>query len=169
VLFTYFNPVHRYGLARFADRSAEVGVDGCLALDLPPEESEDYRRELQERGLDTIYLTAPTSRDDRLKLITSCSTGFVYYVSRAGVTGERGDLADTVRSSVARIRRHTQKPVAVGFGVSQPEQVAEVGGYADAVVVGSAIVRRVGEAGSDPDLVRSVGAFVGTLTRPLRG
>ena len=169
VLFTYFNPVHRLGLERFGDLAAEAGVDGVLALDLPPEESGDYRRLMDERGLDTIYLLAPTSRDDRIRLISSCTTGFVYYVSRTGVTGERVGLADAIRPKVAQIRRCTSKPIAVGFGISRPEHVEEVAGYADAVVVGSAIVRRIAEGTGEPDLVSRIGAFVETLVRPLRG
>ena len=169
VLMTYYNPIHRYGLARFVDRAAGVGVDGALMTDLPPEEGGDYKRLMDEKGLDTIFLLAPTSRDDRIRLISSCTTGFVYYISRTGVTGERERLADTVRPMVEKIRSHTSKPVAVGFGVSSPEHAVEIAGYADAVVVGSAIVRRIGEGEKDPDLVPQIGAFVETLVRPLKG
>jgi tryptophan synthase alpha chain len=168
VLFTYYNPVHRYGLERLVDRAAEVDIDGILALDLPPEEAGDYKRLMDARGLDTIFLIAPTSRDDRIRLISSCTTGFVYYISRTGVTGERERLADTVRPMVEKIRSHTFKPVAVGFGVSSPEHTAEIAGYADAVVVGSAIVRRIGEKEGDTDLVSHVGDFVKNLVRPLK-
>jgi len=168
VLFTYYNPVHRYGLERFGDHARTAGVNGALVLDLPPEESGDYRQVMAARGLDTIYLLTPTSRENRIRLISSCTTGFVYYVSRTGVTGERTRLADTVRPKVAQIRACTPKPIAVGFGVSQPEHVQEIANYADAVVVGSAIVRRIGEEGGEPDLVARIGAFVDTLVRPLR-
>ena len=169
VLFTYYNPVHRYGLERFGDHARAAGVNGALVLDLPPEESDDYRQVMAARELDTIYLLTPTSREDRIRLISSCSTGFVYYVSRTGVTGERTRLTDTVRPKVAQIRACTDKPIAVGFGVSQPEHVKEIADYADAVVVGSAIVRRIGEGEGEPDLVPRIGAFVETLVRPLRG
>ncbi len=169
VLFTYYNPIHRYGLERLVDRAVEVGVDGILALDLPPEEAGDYKRLMDARGLDTIFLIAPTSRDDRIRLISSCTTGFVYCISRTGVTGERERLSDAIGSVVARIRNHTSHPIAVGFGVSNPEHTREVAGYADAVVVGSAIVRRIGESEGDPDLVSHVGEFVETLARPLKG
>ncbi|MCZ6634472.1 MAG: tryptophan synthase subunit alpha [bacterium] len=168
VFMTYFNPVYRYGLQRFADRAKAVGVDGVLAVDLPPEEAVEYKQMMDGRGLDTIFLVAPTSRDDRIRLISSCTTGFVYYVSSMGVTGERERLADTIGSKVKQIRTHTSNPVAVGFGISRPDQVREVAGYADAVVVGSAIVRRVGAHEGEPDLVSKVGAFVETLVQPLR-
>ena len=168
VLFTYYNPVHRYGLERFVSRAADVGVDGVLALDLPPEESGDYVPLMRNRGLDTIYLIAPNSPEARIRLISSCATGFVYYVSRTGVTGEREQLSDTIGPMVERIREYTRNPVAVGFGVSRPDQAAEIAGYADAVVVGSAIVRRIQEAEGDPNLVSQIGDFVETLARPLR-
>ena len=143
VLFTYFNPMHRFGLARLVDRAAETGVDGILALDLPPEEAADYKRLMAERGLDTVFLIAPTSREDRIRRIASYTSGFVYYVSRTGVTGERQRMEETLGARVAAIRRHTSLPVAVGFGISTPQQSGEVAGYADAIVVGSAIVRRI--------------------------
>ena len=169
VLFTYYNPVHRFGLERMVDRAADAGVDGILALDLPPEEAGDYKASMGARGLDTIFLITPTSRDDRIKLITSVATGFVYYVSRTGVTGERDQLADTVGPMIEKVRAHTSLPIAVGFGISTPEQSRQVGGIADAVVVGSAIVRRVGEIGDDPRLTTEVGDLVEALVRPLKG
>ncbi|MDA0746438.1 MAG: tryptophan synthase subunit alpha [bacterium] len=169
VLFTYFNPVHQYGLERLVDRAAEVGVDGILALDLPPEEAGEYKRLMDARGLDTIFLMTPTTREPRIRMIASHTTGFVYYVSRTGVTGEQVRVADTVGPMVDKIRAQTDLPIAVGFGVSRPEHAEQIAGYADAVVVGSAIVRRIEEAAGDPELVTRVGAFVETLVRPLRG
>ncbi len=169
VLFTYFNPMHRYGLKRLVDRAAEAGVDGILALDLPPEEAADYKDLMSERGMDTIFLIAPTSGEERIRRIASHTSGFVYYVSRTGVTGERDSLEETLGDRVAAIRRHTSQPVAVGFGISTPEQSREVAGYADAVVVGSAIVRRIAERHGDPDLVSHIGAFVEELAQPLKG
>lgn len=168
VLFTYYNPIHRMGISQFVTRAKEVGVDGVLMLDLPPEEGVEYKQAMDENGLDTIFLVTPTTRDKRMALLASKSTGFVYYVSRTGVTGEREHLADTMQEQVDRIRVHTDLPIAVGFGISQPHMVADVAEYADAVVVGSAIVRRVGEFGQDDDFVSKVGAFVGSLTEPLK-
>jgi len=167
VLFTYYNPIHRYGVERFVKRAADVGVDGVLMLDLPPEEGSDYKAQMDVHGLDTIFLVTPTTRDDRMKLIASHTRGFVYYVSRTGVTGERDSLADEIQSKVSAICQHTDMPIAVGFGISTPEHVSEIARYADAVVVGSAIVRRVGEYQHDADLVAKVGAFVGSLIGPL--
>ena len=168
VLFTYYNPIHRYGVERFVKRAADVGVDGVLMLDLPPEEGGDYIAQMDVHGLDTIFLVTPTTRDDRMKLIASHTRGFVYYVSRTGVTGERDSLADEIQSKVSAICQYTDMPIAVGFGISTPEHVSEIAQYADAVVVGSAIVRRVGEYQNDADLVAKVGAFVGSLIGPLR-
>ncbi len=168
VLFTYYNPIHRYGVERFVKRAADVGVDGVLMLDLPPEEGGDYKAQMDVHGLDTIFLMTPTTRDDRMKLIASHTRGFVYYVSRTGVTGERDSLADEIQSKVSAICQYTDMPIAVGFGISTPEHVSEIARYADAVVVGSAIVRRVGEYQNDADLVSKVGAFVGSLIGPLR-
>ena len=169
VLFTYYNPVHNYGLERFAHDIQAVGADGVLALDLPPEEGRDYKRAMDERGIDTIFLLTPTSRDDRIRLISDCTTGFIYYVSRTGVTGERERVESSIGAMVRRIRSHSSKPVAVGFGISNPQQSREVGRHADAVVVGSAIVRQVGALAGAPDGVERVGQFVGTLIEPLRG
>ena len=168
VLFTYYNPIHRYGVERFVKRAADVGVDGVLMLDLPPEEGGDYKAQMDVHGLDTIFLMTPTTRDDRMKMIVSHTRGFVYYVSRTGVTGERDFLADEIQNKVSAICEHTDMPIAVGFGISTPEHVSEIARYADAVVVGSAIVRRVGEYQNDVDLVSKVGAFVGSLIGPLR-
>ena len=168
VLMTYYNPIHRYGVERFVKRAADVGVDGVLMLDLPPEEGGDYEAQMDEHGLDTIFLVTPTTRDDRMKLIASHTRGFVYYVSRTGVTGERDSLADEIQSKVSAICQYTDMPIAVGFGISTPEHVSEIARYADAVVVGSAIVRRMGEFQHDADLVAKVGDFVGSLIGPLR-
>jgi tryptophan synthase alpha chain len=168
VLFTYYNPIHRYGVERFVKRAAEVGVDGVLMLDLPPEEGREYKEIMDAHGIDTIFLMTPTTRDDRMKLIASHTRGFVYYGSRNGVTGERDSLADEIHTKVSAIEQHTELPIAVGFGISQPEHVSEVASYSDAVVVGSAIVRRIGEYGQDADLVSKVGAFVGSLIGPLK-
>jgi len=168
IFMTYYNPVYRYGLEAFVEKCYAVGVNGALITDLPPEEAETYRNLMSGAGLDTVFLLAPTSRDERIKLVTESATGFVYYVSRAGVTGEQQAVADTLEPMVERIRNFTPKPLAVGFGISNPEQSEHVGRHADAVVVGSAIVRRIGEKGGDPDLIQQVGDFVADLMRPLK-
>ncbi|HOZ46197.1 MAG TPA: tryptophan synthase subunit alpha [Candidatus Hydrogenedentes bacterium] len=163
VLFTYYNPVLAYGVPEFAADAAEAGVDGVLCVDLPPEEAGEYKHYLDERGLSTIFLAAPTSTEQRIALIAGAATGFVYYVSRTGVTGERDRIETSVPMMVARIKEHTEAPVAVGFGISTPEQAAEVAGYADGVIVGSAIVRMVGALGDAPDTAARVGSFVKSL------
>lgn len=163
VLFTYFNPVLAYGLEQLASDAADAGVDGILCVDLPPEEAEEYKRCFDAKGICTIFLVAPTSTPERIELICRHSTGFVYYVSRTGVTGERVALEASVGSMVEKIRACTRTPVAVGFGISTPEQAAEVAGYADGVIVGSAIVRKIGELGDSPETPGEVGAFVRSL------
>jgi tryptophan synthase alpha chain len=169
ILFmTYYNPVHQYGLEAFVARCAEVGVNGALITDLPPEEAGTYRELMAGAGLDTVFLLAPTSRDERIKIVTEAATGFIYYVSRAGVTGEQVALADSLGPMTERIRGFSNKPLAVGFGISTPEQAAEAARHADAVVVGSAIVRRIGEKGDAPDLVTQIGDFVAELVQPLK-
>lgn len=169
VLFTYYNPIHRYGVERFVHRAAEAGVDGVLMLDLPPEEGGDYKRVMDACGLNTIFLVTPTTREPRIQMLAAKTTGFLYYVSRTGVTGERDALSEEIGDKVGVIRKYTDAPVAVGFGISQPGQVAQVGAYADAVVVGSAIVRRIGEFGRDAHLVSKIGDFADALISPLRG
>jgi tryptophan synthase alpha chain len=163
VLFTYFNPVLAYGLEALARDAADAGVDGVLCVDLPPEEAEDYKRLLNEKGIATVFLIAPTSTPERVKLIAGESSGFVYYVSRTGVTGERAEIADTVGAMVARIKECTSTPVSVGFGISTPEQAAEVASCADGVIVGSALVRMIGQLGDSAEMPLKVGAFAGSL------
>jgi len=163
VLFTYYNPVLAYGIETFARDCAKAGVDGVLCVDLPPDEDDDYKRALDARGVATIFLAAPTSTPERIALIAKQSTGFVYYVSRTGVTGERADIASTVQGMVASIKQHTSTPVAVGFGISGPAQAAEVAGYADGVIVGSAIVRLIGQSGDAADTPKKVYDFVKPL------
>jgi tryptophan synthase alpha chain len=140
VIFSYVNPILRYGMAKFADDAAAAGVDGVLATDLIVEEADEYLAELSRVGLSPIFLAAPTSPDERLQAIATHSKGFVYAISRVGVTGTQQSLATDAASLVARIRRWTGLPVAVGFGISNSEHVAQVGEFADAAVVGSAIV-----------------------------
>ena len=141
LLFSYFNPLLQRGLERLATEAADAGVDGVLVTDLPPEEGEEWVRAARAAGLDTVFLAAPTSPPERLKRVAEASRGFVYAISRTGVTGERRAVSDEARPLVERLRALTQVPVALGFGLSSPEQVAEAAAVADAVVVGSALVR----------------------------
>ncbi len=169
VLFTYFNPIHARGVERFAEQAAASGVDGVLCVDLPPEEAEgSLLPALQERGVDAIFLLAPTSTRERVRRVAAASRGFVYYVSRTGVTGERKALARELIREVRRLRRRVPQPLAVGFGISTPEQVAAVAKVADGVVVGSALVRLVAERSQDPDLPEALAARVRELAEPLR-
>jgi tryptophan synthase alpha chain len=169
VFFTYYNPVLNYGLEKFADNAKAAGVDGILVLDLPPEEASIYKEVMDKRKLATIFLVSPITPEDRLEIIGKNSTGFIYYVSQMGVTGERKSLDLDIRKKISSIKSHSVSPVVVGFGISTPEQVSEVSGYADGVVVGSAIVKKIGELGSRPGFERDIGIFVGTLTKPLKG
>ena len=141
LLFSYFNPLLQRGLERLATEAADAGVDGVLVTDLPPEEGEEWVRAARAAGLDTVFLAAPTSPPERLRRVAEASRGFVYAISRTGVTGERRALSDEARPLVERLRALTRVPVALGFGLSSPEQVAEAAAVADAVVVGSALVR----------------------------
>ncbi|HTS69697.1 MAG TPA: tryptophan synthase subunit alpha [Terriglobia bacterium] len=143
ILFSYFNPILQYGLERFADDAARAGVDGALVVDLSPEEAEDYVHAMRGRNLDTVFLASPTSTDARLERAAQLSSGFFYLISRAGVTGERSEVASSVRPLVERVRRFTSLPMAVGFGISTPAQVREVQSCADAAVVGSAMVHTI--------------------------
>jgi len=143
LLFTYMNPVMHYGLDKLAKDAKAAGIDGCLLTDLSVEEAGPYVTPLRAAGLDTVFLAAPTSTERRLKLVAEYSTGFVYLVSRTGVTGERASISDSVGPLLANMRQVTKLPLAVGFGISTPEQAAAVAKMADGVVVGSAIVRQI--------------------------
>jgi tryptophan synthase alpha chain len=140
IIFSYLNPIIRMGLNKFADAAQDAGIDGALVTDLPIEEAGDYVREMRLRDLATVFLAAPTSTDTRLKMIAHASTGFVYAVSRTGVTGARKQMPDDAKNLVRRLRKFTKLPIAVGFGISTSEQFAAIGEFADAPVVGSAIV-----------------------------
>ena len=162
ILFTYFNPVLRMGLAKFSAAAKDAGLDGALITDLPVEEAAPYLREMRSRELATVFLAAPTSTDQRLKRIAEACTGFVYAVSRTGVTGARKQLTDDGKKLVRRLRKFTKLPVAVGFGISTAEQFAAVGEFADAAVVGSAIVEMIERnPGKEAE---SVAQFVGQLS-----
>lgn len=169
VLYIYYNLMHQHGLARFITDAAQAGVDGLLVLDLPPEESDTYEARMREAGLCVIYLIAPTTPDDRVGWIVKRGSGFIYYVSREGVTGMHAKVSDTIGPMTATIRRHTDLPIAVGFGISNPEQARRVGAHADAIVVGSAVVNQIASLAADPDLVPKVTAFVKTLADAVKG
>jgi tryptophan synthase alpha chain len=161
VIFSYLNPVLRIGMERFCEEAVAAGVDGTLLIDLTVEEADNYRRMMADHRLDPIFLAAPTSPDRRLKRIAHACQGFVYAVSRTGVTGTQRQLASDARDLVERIRKFTELPVAVGFGVSSPEQFAQIGEFADVAVVGSAIVEAIEqnpgrEAAAVADLVRAL-------------
>ncbi|MDP4849487.1 MAG: tryptophan synthase subunit alpha [Verrucomicrobiales bacterium] len=163
VLFTYLNPIYNYGFARFHEDASAAGADGILLLDLPPEEA-SLNSELTESGrLRHIRLIAPTTPAERLPKLAAASEGFIYYVSREGVTGAQTSLAEGIEENVAEIKRHTSVPVVVGFGISTPEQSAEVARTSDGVVVGSAIVRQIEQQGANPDVAAHVRAFVKPL------
>ncbi len=165
ILYTYLNPLYVHGFAKFHEEAAAAGVDGMLVLDLPPEEVEANRELAGAHGLKSIRLIAPTTPPARMERIAKAATGFIYYVSREGVTGEQAAVAESIEAQLFEIKKHTDLPVAVGFGISSPEQAAQVAHRADAVVVGSAIVRRIGEHGRAPDFIKRVTDFVRPLTR----
>jgi tryptophan synthase alpha chain len=143
LLFTYLNPALRYGFERLARDAKAAGIDGCLLTDVSVEEAEDYVRVMRTADLDTVFLAAPTSTDERLKLVARYSSGFVYLVSRTGITGVQQKIADSAAVLIERMRAHTDLPLAMGFGISTPEHVAQLAGKVEAVVVGSAIVRQI--------------------------
>jgi tryptophan synthase alpha chain len=163
VLYIYFNLIHKVGLEKFIADAARAGVDGLLVLDLPPEESDNYEALMKKSGLCHIYLVAPTTPEARMEKIVQRGSGFIYYISREGVTGMQTSVATNLASQVAKIRAHTGLPIAVGFGISNPEQAKLVASEADGCVVGSAIVNQIAEHGKSPELVAKVSAFVKSL------
>ena len=165
LLFTYLNPVIRYGLERLALDAAAAGIDGCLLTDASVEEAADYVAAMHRQDLDTVFLAAPTSTERRLKLVAQYSTGFVYLVSRTGVTGERDSLSDAAAPLIRAVRAVTDLPLAVGFGISKPEHVAELGRQVEAVVVGSALVRLIERNRDNPALEIRLESFVRELKR----
>ena len=166
VLFSYFNPLLQFGEDRLAIEAKEAGVDAVLVTDLIPEEAQPWIEMLNQRELDPIFLVAPTTSDERLARIAQQARGFIYAVSRAGVTGARSEMTHEAKALVKRVRSVSDLPVAVGFGVSTPEQVREVWRFADAAVVGSAIVREIEKLAKSPDLVNRIGQFARSLLAP---
>ncbi|MGA8492638.1 MAG: tryptophan synthase subunit alpha [Terriglobales bacterium] len=173
IIFSYLNPILRMGLEKFCKIARHAGVDGALLTDLPVEEAGDYLREMRRNDLATVFLAAPTSTDDRLKRIAEASSGFVYAVSRTGVTGARQELTKDAQKLVRRLRKYTKLPIAVGFGISTAEQFAAVGEFADAAVVGSAIVETIErnpgkEAESVAEFIKQLSAVSSQLSAQQR-
>jgi len=168
VLYLYYNLVHHYGPDRFIQEAATAGVDGLLVLDLPPEEADDYATRMRQADLAAIFLVAPTTPEHRLELILRRATGFVYYVSREGVTGMQDKLAESIGLMTARIRQHTGLPIAVGFGISNAEQARQAARHADAIVVGSAVVNQIARLGRAADPVPQATSFVASLAQALK-
>lgn len=160
VLFTYANPILRMGEDAFVTAAADAGVDGVLVLDLPVEEAGPFRARLVAAGLDPIFLLSPTTTDARIRESASMGRGFLYVISRLGVTGARTEVAADAQTLAARIRAHSDLPLALGFGISRPEHVAQVGQWVDAAVVGSALVSVIAEHGHAPDVAERAGAYV---------
>jgi tryptophan synthase alpha chain len=168
VLYIYFNLMHHHGVERFIQDAARSGVDGLLVLDLPPEESANYESLMAQAGLCVIYLVAPTTPEERIELIVKRGTGFIYYVSREGVTGMQKTVSANLAQMVSIIRAHTKLPIAIGFGISTPDQARLVAAQAEAVVVGSAVVNQIGECGRSPELVQRVTKFVEPLLQSVK-
>ena len=168
VLFTYINPVFRIGYGKFAEEAAAAGVDGVLAVDLPPEEAAEYARALRARKVDTIFLVSPTTGRTRAKQVNELSSGFVYYVSRTGVTGTREELAPSLAQDVRGVRDMISLPIAIGFGISTPAQAKEVARLGDGVVVGSALVRLVEEHAGKQELYQQVESFARSLNQAIK-
>lgn len=161
LLFTYLNPALRYGFERLARDAKAAGIDGCLLTDVSVEEARDYVKTMRAADLDTVFLAAPTSTEARLKLVAEYSSGFVYLVSRTGITGVQQTISESAMPLIERMRAHTNLPLAMGFGISTPEHVAELAGKVEAVVIGSAIVRQIER---DPSKLE---AFMRDLKRPI--
>ena len=164
ILMGYFNPVYRYGVRKFVDDAVDAGVDGVLLVDLPPEEARLFKEEADAKGLDVIFLLAPTSDDGRIEKVARIGSGFIYYVSVTGVTGARKSVDDSVFATVRKIRKQVNLPVAVGFGIADPSQAGKVAEVADGVVVGSALVKLFEEYRGE-DLKKRVGQFISDLKR----
>jgi tryptophan synthase alpha chain len=160
ILFSYYNPLLQFGVKRMATAAKDAGLDGVLVTDLTPEEAGEFEAELRAKGLDMIFLIAPTSTDERLKLVAQHASGFIYAVSRAGVTGAQSTVSVEAERLVHRMRQFSELPIAVGFGISNAQQVRDVNRYADGVVVGSAIVAEMEKRAGHPDLVKEIGKFL---------
>ena len=167
ILMGYYNPFFTYGLKRFSEDARRAGVDGVLVVDLPPEEAYEMKTHADNAGLDLIFLLAPTSNDQRIKLIVQNATGFIYYVSITGLTGIRTQLDRDIRKQVEKIKKTTSIPIGVGFGISTPHQAQKVAKWADAVVVGSAIIKTIRDSRTSGEITRNVGQFILSLKQAI--
>lgn len=168
ILMGYYNPFFQFGLKQFTREAARAGIDGVLVVDLPPEEAGDMKMHTGRAGLDLIFLLAPTSGPERIDSIVKHATGFIYYVSLTGVTGVRSTLDRTIRHQVGIIRKKSRLPIGVGFGISTPQHAKTVARWADAVVVGSAIIKIILECTSQKEILHKTGHFIGTLKRAIQ-
>lgn len=169
VFLSYYNPIFHYGIERFVEDAIQSGVDGIIVADLPPEEAKEIKIFSSKEGLDTIFLAAPTSSTERLHKVAEASTGFIYCVSVAGVTGVRNSLAQSLKQRIKSIKKMTDKPVAVGFGISNIKTAEWVASFADGVIVGSAIVKVIQDNLKKKDLVEKVGKLVKSLAESIHG
>lgn len=169
ILFGYYNPIFAYGVKRFAMDAKKAGADGVLVVDLPPEEADELKKETDKNFIDLIFLLTPTSDAARIKLVAEKASGFIYYVSVAGVTGVRKVLSSDLKNNINAIKKNTALPISVGFGISTREQVKEVSGIADGVVVGSAIVKIIGNSEGKKGFVKGIGSFVSNLKAATKG
>lgn len=168
VLFGYYNPIFVYGGEKFARHAARAGVDGVLVVDLPPEEAPELREFTDAAGIDFIFLIAPTTGAKRTRQIAAGATGFLYYISITGITGTAAPKIADIETAVSKLRKITKLPVAVGFGITNPEQAGQIGKTADGVIVGSAVVRLIDENRNSPDLIKIVADFTGALKNELQ-
>ncbi|MEQ8182005.1 MAG: tryptophan synthase subunit alpha [Smithellaceae bacterium] len=168
VLFGYYNPIFVYGGEKFARHAARAGVDGVLVVDLPPEEAPELREFTDAAGIDFIFLIAPTTGAKRTRQIAAGATGFLYYISITGITGTAAPKIADIETAVSKLRKITKLPVAVGFGITNPEQAGQIGKTADGVIVGSAVVRLIDENRNSPDLIKIVADFTGALKKELQ-
>jgi tryptophan synthase alpha chain len=168
VFYIYYNLIHKVGMAEFIAQAAQAGVDGLLVLDLPPEESDSYEAQMAKAGLCQIYLVAPTTPEERMERIVQRGAGFIYYISREGVTGMQSSIASNLAAQVARIRAHTPLPIVVGFGISNPDQARAVAKEADGCVVGSAVVNQIAANGKSPELVAKLGGYVKAMAEAVK-
>ena len=168
VLFGYYNPIFAYGTKKFAQAAKKAGVDGVLVVDLPPEEAQELRAHTDAAGIDFISVIAPTTGEKRLRKIAAAATGFLYYISITGVTGTAAPRIEDIKREVSKIRKITKLPLAVGFGISNPKQAQEIAGFADGIVIGSAVVRLIDENKNNSDLVEIVSQYISEIKDALR-